>query len=144
EGTVAGLDPNPGMLAVAREVAPADASIRWHEAPAEEIPLPDDSFDLALCGMGLQFFSDRPAALGEIRRVLVPGGRVVANVPGPTPPPLAAMAEALTDHIGPESGSFVRAVFSLHDPDELRALVTGAGFRDAEVRSAPRTLSLPA
>lgn len=144
EGTVAGLDPNPGMLEVAREAAPPDASIRWHEAPAEEIPLPDDSIDLALCGMGLQFFSDKAAALGEIRRVLVPGGRLVANVPGPTPPPLAAMAEALTDHIGPESASFVHAVFSLHDPDELRALVTGAGFRHAEARSAPRALSLPA
>lgn len=144
DGTVAGLDPNPGMLAVAREAALPGAPVRWHEAPAEEIPLPDDGFDLALCGMGLQFFSDRPAALEEIRRVLVPGGRLAANVPGPIPPPLAAMAEALADHLGPESASFVRAVFALHDADELRALVTGAGFRDAEVRSAPKSFSLPA
>jgi len=40
DGAVAGLDPNPGMLAVARKAAPAGTPIAWHEAPAESIPLP--------------------------------------------------------------------------------------------------------
>lgn len=41
-GAVEGLDPNPGMLAVAREAASSDASMAWHEAPAETMPLPDE------------------------------------------------------------------------------------------------------
>ncbi len=143
DGSVTGLDPNPGMLAVAREATPSGGEIEWTEAPAESMPFPDGAFDVVLCGMGLQFFSDREAGLREMRRVLAPGGRLVANVPGPTPPVLGFMAEELERHVGPESASFVHAVFSLHDPDEVRRLAQAAGFDDVDVRSAPRTLHLP-
>ncbi|MDX1624198.1 MAG: methyltransferase domain-containing protein [Gemmatimonadota bacterium] len=144
DGAVQGLDSNPGMLAVAREASTADPSIVWHEAPAEAMPLPDGSFDVVLCGMGLQFFSDRSAGLREMRRVLAPGGRLAANLPGPTPPPLEAMAEALARHVSPESAGFVHAVFSLHDADEIRSLAADAGFGDVQVRSEPVSLRLPA
>jgi SAM-dependent methyltransferase len=51
---VAGLDVNPGMLQVAREVT-GDAAIEWHEASAEALPLGDETFEVVLCQMGLQF-----------------------------------------------------------------------------------------
>jgi ubiquinone/menaquinone biosynthesis C-methylase UbiE len=51
-GTVAGLDVNPGMLAVARSTTPLGMPIEWHEASAEAMPLPDASFDVVLCQMG--------------------------------------------------------------------------------------------
>lgn len=142
EGAVAGLDPNPAMLAVAQDAVPGEASVTWHEAPAEKIPLEDASFDVVLCGMGLQFFADRVTALREIRRVLARGGRFVANVPGPTPPPLQAMADGLRRHVGPASAGFVDTVFSLHDVDELRALAEEAGFGHVEVRSDETSLEL--
>lgn len=143
-GAVEGLDPNPGMLGVARAVAPDGASVAWHEAPAEQMPLDDGSFDVVLCGMGLQFFSDRTAGLREMRRVLAPDGRLAANLPGPAPPPLEAMADALAAHVSPDSAGFVHAVFSLHDADEIRSLAEEAGFEDVEVLSEPVTLRLPA
>jgi len=143
-GTVAGLDVNPGMLAVAREATPAGAAIEWHEASAEAMPLPDASFDVALCQMGLQFMPDKHAALGEMRRVLAPGGRLVLNLPGPTPRPLAIMAEALARHVGAEAAGFVNHVFSLHDTAEIRNLVSEAGFHDASVETDTRQLRLPA
>ena len=143
DGTVTGLDPNPAMLAVAAESTTAEMAVEWHEAPAEAIPLPDDSFDVALCGMGLQFFTDKRAGLSEIRRVLVPGGRLVASLPGPIPPPLEAMADGLARYAGAESASFVHAVFLLHDPDEIRGLAADAGFDRIDVRSAKRPLELP-
>lgn len=37
----------------------------------------------------------------------------------------------------------MRAVFSLHEPQELEKLASGAGFRDVEVRSKALTLTLP-
>lgn len=60
-GTVAGVDFNPGMLAVARALATTDgdASIQWHDATANILPFPDGTFDIAYCQLGLQFFADR-------------------------------------------------------------------------------------
>jgi ubiquinone/menaquinone biosynthesis C-methylase UbiE len=142
-GTVAGLDVNPGMLAVARSAIPDETTVDWHEASAEAMPLPDGVFDVVLCQMGLQFIPDRSAALAEMRRVLAPGGRLVLNVPGPTPPPLAVMADALATHVAPEVAAFVHAVFSLHDPQELRALLDAAGFTDVAIDRPIKTLRVP-
>jgi ubiquinone/menaquinone biosynthesis C-methylase UbiE len=117
-GHVTGLDANPGMLEVARRSRPA--GIEWHEAPAEDMPLPDASFDLVLCSMGVQFFSDKVRALREMRRVLAPGGRAVVHA-GAHPAAVRGHRPALTNHLGPGASMFVHAVFSLHDPDEARS-----------------------
>ncbi|HLS47699.1 MAG TPA: methyltransferase domain-containing protein, partial [Gemmatimonadales bacterium] len=143
-GTVAGLDINPGMLMVARSSVPAGMTIEWHEAGAESMPFADATFDAVLCQMGLQFMPDRPAALSEMRRVLAPGGRLVLNVAGPTPPLFSLMADALERHVGAEAAGFVHQVFSLHDTTELESLLTGAGLRDVSVRAAVKALPLPA
>lgn len=143
-GTVAGLDVNPGMLAVARSATPPAMPIKWHEASAEAMPLPDASFDAVLCQMGLQFMPDKRAALGEMQRVLVRGGRLILNVPGPTPRPFTILAEALTRHIGAEAAGFVNHVFSLHDTAEIQNLLSGAGFQDVSVQSDTKSLRLPA
>jgi ubiquinone/menaquinone biosynthesis C-methylase UbiE len=142
-GTVAGLDVNPGMLAVARSATPPGMRIEWHEASADAMPLPDASFDVVLCQMGLQFMPDKDAALREMRRVLAPGGRLILNVPGPIPRLWTIMAEALARHIGAEPAGFVNHVFSLHDAGEIQNLVGGAGFRDVSVQSDTRALRLP-
>lgn len=132
-GTVTGLDPNPAMLSVARAAAPPGTALDWVRAPAEAIPFPDGSFDVALCGMGLQFFGDRVAGLREIRRVLEDGGRLVASLPGPEPLPFELMSRSFAQWLGPEAVSFVDAVFSLHDAGEIRELASGAGFTGIEV-----------
>jgi ubiquinone/menaquinone biosynthesis C-methylase UbiE len=142
-GTVAGLDLNPGMLAVARDVARTAPPIEWHQSSAEAMPLPDAAFDVVFCQLSLQFFPDKAAALREMRRVLTPGGRLLLSVPGPTPRIFAIADEALGRHIGPEAAGFVRAVFSLHDPREVGRLLREAGFRDVDVRSEIRTLHVP-
>jgi len=80
-GAVVAVDSNPAMLAVGRSLpAPEGATIDWREGSAMSLPLPDASTDLALCQHGMQFFSDRGAALGEMRRVLAPGGRAAICV----------------------------------------------------------------
>jgi len=134
EGTVAGLDAKPARLAVARNVSPEH--IVWHEAPAENMPLPDAVFDLVLCSMGLQVFTDKDKALRETLRVLAPSGRAVWCTPGPIPPLFEAIDQALTNHVGPGASMFVHAVFSLYDGVEAQSLMETAGFDRVEVETA--------
>lgn len=143
-GAVAGLDVNPGMLAVARSQTPPDISIDWYEASAELMPLPDEAFDVVLCQMGLQFVPNKLAALREMWRVLDTGGGAFVTVPGPKPPIFAIMTDALAHHLGPEAASFGDLVFSMHDVDELTELIRSAGFRDVDVQAKLKILRLPA
>jgi hypothetical protein len=94
--------------------------------------------------MGLQFMPDKHAALREMGRVLVRGGRLILNVPGPIPRLFTIMGEALARHIGAEAAGFVNHVFSLHDTAEIQNLVSGAGFHDVSVQSDTKPLHLPA
>ena len=79
-GRVVGLDFNPGMLAVARSVPNSGVAIEWFEGSALSLPFDDSSFDVVFCQLGLQFFPDRPLALREMKRVLVPSGRIALSV----------------------------------------------------------------
>ena len=142
DGSVAGVDLNPAMLAVARS-APANALIAWHEASADALPFPAGAFDIVLCQLGLQFFPDRLGALREMRRVLAPSGRALVLVPGPAPEIFVILEEALATHFTPEVAAFVQVVFSLHDADELRSLMADAGFRRPDARAHSTTLPLP-
>jgi ubiquinone/menaquinone biosynthesis C-methylase UbiE len=143
-GTVRGLDVNPGMLAVARSLpSPEGATIEWHEGNATSLPFPDASFDVVCCQLGLQFFPDRPAALREMARVLVPGGRLALLVwraihhsPG-----FAVLADALEQHISAAAAALMRAPFAFGDTeDELRSLLTEAGFRMVVIRAEVGTV----
>lgn len=142
-GSVTGLDITSEMLAVAASATPPDMSIDWRAANAESMPFPDSTFDVVLCQMGLQFMQGKLAALREMRRVLVTGGRAVVNLPGPKPPLFAVMTDALARHISPEVASFGDLVFSMHDVDELKELFRSAGFRSVDVEAKPKILRLP-
>lgn len=141
-GAVAGLDIHPAMLAVARRESPP--ALQWYEAGAESMPLADASFDVVLCQMGLQFVTDKLAALQELRRVLARGGRALISVPGPAPAPFEILSQALAREICPKAAAFARVVFSLHEAGELEGLLRDAGFSRAEARSRPKALRVSA
>jgi SAM-dependent methyltransferase len=109
------------------------------------MPFPDGSFDLVLCQQGLQFFPDRAAGLREMRRVLIPGGRLVLAVWGPTEqsPGFAALAAALERHVSARAAAAARSPFSLWNVDELHDLLAGAGFRSVEIDTRVKTLRFP-
>ena len=140
-GSVAALDINAAMLSVARSL-PAELPIKWYETAAESVPLPDASFDVVFCQLGLQFMTDQAAALREMHRVLRPGGRIFVNTPVPNPL-FDVLDREIARHVSKEAAVFVQAVFSLNDPGQLRDLLTTAGFSAAKVRTHRKQLALP-
>jgi len=143
-GSVTGIDVAPDMIDVAEGVpSPAGVEIEWHVGDATSLPFPDDSYDVVLCQMGLMFMGDRGAALAEMRRVLAPGGRVAVNTPGSIQRTFELMEKAIVDHISPELGGFVRAVFSMHDPDAVATLLRDAGLGEVSATVSTATFQLP-
>jgi ubiquinone/menaquinone biosynthesis C-methylase UbiE len=143
-GHVTGLDINAGMLAVARSLAlPIGTSVTWVEGSAVAMDLPDASFQVVLCQQGLQFFPDKLAALRQMRRVLVPDGRVLLSVWKSEGPYNAAVGDALEQHVGTEAATKYRASRVVPDAEELDRLLLAAGFRDVSIRPSVMTVRLP-
>jgi SAM-dependent methyltransferase len=109
------------------------------------MPLPEATYDIAYCRLGLQFFSDRSAAMREMYRVLVTGGRLglmvwqgIQYAPG-----FGALAAALARHISSEAEGIMRAPFALADAEQLHALIAAGGFRDVSIHSVSGTVRFP-
>jgi len=142
-GQIIGLDNNTGTLAVARSLPPIPGvSLEWQEGSALAMPFADASFDALLCHQGLQFFPDRSAALREMHRVLVPGGRLVLSVWGPLErcPGYAALVGALEHHIGTAAASIMRSPFALREASEVRSLLAWGSFHKVQLHTTVRTV----
>lgn len=129
-----GLDISPGMLHVARSL---DAGIEWRHGDAGALPLVDDSFDCVLCQFGLMFFPQRLQALGEMRRVLRPGGRLAVSVWNGLEhnPGYAEKVRVLQRIAGDAAADALRAPFCLGDSDQLIELARRAGITDPRVET---------
>jgi trans-aconitate methyltransferase len=75
--SVSALDPSAPFVAAARERFPG-ADVRLGRA--EELPWPDDSFDVAAASLVVHFMRDPVAGLNQMRRVVRSGGTVAATV----------------------------------------------------------------
>ena len=77
--SVVGVDPAPVMLRVARLLTRRSARpVCYAEGSAEALPLPDSSVSVAWSIASVHHWADLDAGLHEARRVLQPGGRLVA------------------------------------------------------------------
>lgn len=138
------VDPSLGMLAVARTRLPDGTPLV--AGCAEQLPLPRAGVDAVTCGFALRNFTDLPAALAEMARVLRPGGRLVLlDVAAPTGR-LRSWGHRIWFHrMVPLIGGLLsnRAAYAylpasaayLPAPAELDALVAAAGFVDVRRRS---------
>lgn len=142
DGSVIGLDINPGMLAVAERTAP---EIEWRHGAAESMPFEDDHFDAVMSQFALMFFEDRQAAIREMHRVLRPGGRLVVavwdsldNTPG-----YATMVDLLQRLFGEDVANKLRAPFILGDVEEVRAIFDAAGVSNIEIETLTGTARFP-
>jgi SAM-dependent methyltransferase len=75
---VVGVDPTPAQLETARRLQrETGLEFRLVEAAAEDVPLPDAGFDLALSEYGASIWADPARWIPEAARLVRPGGRLV-------------------------------------------------------------------
>jgi SAM-dependent methyltransferase len=127
-GRVVAIDISAPMLQEATAKA-AGRRIEFAQADAQQLSYADGSFDSIICLFGVMFIPNKSAALNGFRRVLRPGGRVVATSwDQPAKAPFAGLvAEALAEQLPDDKPDLLRP-FSLADPDENVALYKAAGF----------------
>ena len=124
--SVTGIELSPAMLAIARQrAADLGRDVTLREADAEHLPFDDASFDTVVCALALCTIPSPVAALGEMRRVLAPGGRLLLlDHIGSTWPPVYA-AQWLLERIT------IRAAGE-HFTRRQLPLVMAAGFQVME------------
>lgn len=139
DGRSSGVDIDPAMIKVATAASFREGlDVDYRCASADELPFGADSFDVAFCLHGLQYFPDKQHALTELRRVMRPGARLVAVVwtEMETCAGNWAMITAL-ERRGVDAKD-MRKPFALADVAALRTLVEQAGFADVTVEVTRR------
>ena len=120
DASVIGVDPSEKMLAQAR-MKIGDSRVSFIRAPAEQIPVADDSMDMVFMSMVLHHLTDWSTVAGECRRVLdTPGYVVLRNS-------TSDQAESFP-YIDFFPG--IHAVIRRHQPsvDDISSLFVVAGF----------------
>jgi SAM-dependent methyltransferase len=80
--TVTGIDASPRMLELARQRLGDGADLREADL-VSPLPFPDAAFDDVIASLVLHYLEDWGPTLGELRRVLTPGGRLIVAVDHP-------------------------------------------------------------
>ncbi|HEX6989235.1 MAG TPA: class I SAM-dependent methyltransferase [Bacillota bacterium] len=132
----AGVDLSAGMLARAAEHARAAGrdQIRFVQGDARALPFDDGSFDLVVSSLVVFLLEDPAAAVAELARVTVPGGRVALLGPSDRCTPDIAAGYATRRGLeGFDAESLaqwgrVAARNRRDDPDSLAALLAGSGL----------------
>jgi SAM-dependent methyltransferase len=130
------LEPSAEMRALAApRIEASGLDVRMLDLPGEALPLPDQSVDCVVVTFTLCTIPDAATALGQIRRVLRPDGRLLFCEHGAAPDPgVRRWQDRLNGVWGALAGG-------CHLNREMLPLIESAGFSFDEVRSAylPRT-----
>ncbi len=147
---VVGLDFSLSMLALAREKAlRANLAhrVKLSLGDALRLPFPDGLFDGTAVAFGLRNWADREAGLREMVRVTREGGRVVVlEFSLPSVPLFRELYRFYFLRVLPLLGRLIsrhrsaysylpRSVYDFMGPEEMEALMRGAGLREVRLFS---------
>jgi demethylmenaquinone methyltransferase / 2-methoxy-6-polyprenyl-1,4-benzoquinol methylase len=140
-GRVIGSDFSERMLDLARRKAAEreGANVRFEWADALALPYDDRSFDAVTVGFGVRNLADLDQGVGELTRVLKPGGRlVILEITNPRRPPLSTFFGLWFDRIVPVLGTVAgdrdaytylpESVKRFPPPEGLAAIMDHAGL----------------
>lgn len=146
-GSVLATDLTPAILEFAAENAcrAGYTNVQTRVMDGERIEFEPASFDAAICRLGLMFFTNLPAGLARIRRVIKPGGWLGAIVfTTPEKNPGVARPSAICRRYAhlPAPGPDEPGMFRLGPPNVARELFTAAGFTEIEEQIVSSPLRL--
>jgi ubiquinone/menaquinone biosynthesis C-methylase UbiE len=125
-----GLEPSRGMRRkAAGELAATDLDVRWLDLPGEEIPLDDHSVDTVVLTYTLCTIPDWERALGQMRRVLKPDGRLLFSEHGEAPDEAVRTWQHRIDPF------WTRVAGGCHITRPIPQLIESAGFEFVELES---------
>jgi demethylmenaquinone methyltransferase / 2-methoxy-6-polyprenyl-1,4-benzoquinol methylase len=140
-GRVTGIDFSEPMLERARRKAP---ELSWVQGDALAMPFEDGSFEVVTIGFGLRNLEDERRGLAELRRVLVPGGRLgvleITRPQGLLEPFYRVWFDGLVPLAGkvlPGGDAYTYLPASVRrfpSPELLADLILAAGFADVRFR----------
>jgi demethylmenaquinone methyltransferase / 2-methoxy-6-polyprenyl-1,4-benzoquinol methylase len=157
-GRVVGLDASAAMLAQARRAeagargAAGGPVVEWVIGNAMAMPFGDGEFDAAVVGFGLRNMPDLDAALGEMARVLRPGGRLaVLEIAEPPTDPGRLLFRTWFRGVVPLLGRLVgqaaayaylpESLARYPRPDDVARRMAAAGFEAVRWRWLPSGLA---
>jgi len=146
-GHVVATDIAPQMLAAVGRRAGKEglSNLDLREMDAQSLEFEAGSFDAVTCSCGLMLFADPVAALGEMRRVLVPGGCLAVAVwAQPADNPFFTIPAAAVSALFPPADSNRKPPngYSLGAPGQLDRTLAAAGLGDISVERIALTVEL--
>lgn len=121
------LEPDPRKIAHGHYERPRFGFV---EGGAERLPFPDHSFDRAMMLLSFHHIPRQAQALREVRRVLVPGGRLVMQELSPS--------EGVGKWVAALERTVMRQDVSFHEPAALAEMLEQSGFAALVVRPASK------
>lgn len=130
EQGVAAAEPSPEFVAALLSLLPG---LDVRQAPAEDLPWPDASFDAALAQLVLTFVADPQGAAREMGRVVRPGGSVAACMWDLDGMELLTALRHARSAVDPQAAS-QEGGLRYRTENEFREWLTEAGFEDVETQ----------
>ena len=147
QGYVLATDISPAILAYVRRNAAVHGNVETRVADAEQLALEPESFDAAVCRLGLMLMPDPLQALRQMHRAVKPGGGVASMVfSTPDANPCVALLMATAHEyagLPPRDPFQPGSLFSLGKPGAIDALFKSAGFRDVATTKLAAPFRLP-